>query len=49
MLISAGNEEPEAFFELSSKDIILFKRHPEAISASNLLAWHRSKHLPSRQ
>ena len=37
LLISAGNEEPEALFELSSRDIILFKRHPEAISARNLL------------
>jgi molybdate transport system ATP-binding protein len=37
LLISAGNDQPEALFELSSKDIILFKRHPEAISARNLL------------
>jgi molybdate transport system ATP-binding protein len=37
LLISAGHDEPEALFELSSKDIILFKRHPEAISARNLL------------
>jgi molybdate transport system ATP-binding protein len=37
LLISAGNEEPEALFELSSRDMILFKRHPEAISARNLL------------
>jgi molybdate transport system ATP-binding protein len=36
LLISAGNEEPEAVFEISSKDMILFKRHPEAISARNL-------------
>ena len=36
LLISAGNDEPEAVFELSSKDMILFKRHPEAISARNL-------------
>jgi molybdate transport system ATP-binding protein len=36
LLISAGNDEPEALFELSSRDIILFKRHPEAISARNL-------------
>ncbi|HWI41313.1 MAG TPA: TOBE domain-containing protein, partial [Verrucomicrobiae bacterium] len=27
----------EAIFELSSKDIILFRRHPECISARNLL------------
>ena len=37
LLISNGGNEPEALFELSSKDIILFKRHPEAISARNLL------------
>jgi molybdate transport system ATP-binding protein len=36
LLISAGNDEPEAVFEISSKDMILFKRHPEAISARNL-------------
>jgi len=27
----------DSLFELSSKDIILFKKHPEAISARNLL------------
>jgi molybdate transport system ATP-binding protein len=37
LLISAGNDEAEAVFEISSKDMILFKRHPEAISARNLL------------
>lgn len=37
LLISAGNDQPEALFELSSKDIILCKQHPEAISARNLL------------
>jgi molybdate transport system ATP-binding protein len=37
LLISAGNDESEAVFEISSKDMILFKRHPEAISARNLL------------
>jgi molybdate transport system ATP-binding protein len=36
LLISAGNDEAEAVFEISSKDMILFKRHPEAISARNL-------------
>lgn len=36
LLISAGNDESEAVFEISSKDMILFKRHPEAISARNL-------------
>ena len=38
LLLSAGNREVSAgLFELSSKDIILFKKHPEAISARNLL------------
>jgi len=38
LLLSAGNREVAAgLFELSSKDIILFKQHPEAISARNLL------------
>ena len=38
LLLSAGNSGTVAgLFELSSKDIILFKRHPEAISARNLL------------
>ena len=37
LLISAGSDQSEALFELSSKDIILFKKHPEACSARNLL------------
>lgn len=37
LFISAGSDQQEALFELSSKDIILFKKHPEAISARNLL------------
>lgn len=37
LLISAGSDQQEAIFELSSKDIILCKMHPEAISARNLL------------
>jgi molybdate transport system ATP-binding protein len=37
LLISAGSADAEGIFELSSKDIILFKKHPEAISARNLL------------
>ena len=38
LLLSGGNRDtPGGLFELSSKDIILFKRHPEAISARNLL------------
>jgi molybdate transport system ATP-binding protein len=37
LFVSAGNENGSALFELSSRDIILFKKHPEAISARNLL------------
>ena len=38
ILLSAQNREASSgLFELSSKDIILFKKHPEAISARNLL------------
>ncbi len=37
LLITTANTQPEALFELSSKDMIIFKRHPEAISARNLL------------
>jgi len=37
LLISTANDQPEALFELSSADIILFKGRPEAISARNLL------------
>jgi molybdate transport system ATP-binding protein len=37
LFVSAGGDEPEALFELSSTDIMLFKRHPEATSARNLL------------
>jgi len=38
LLLSRGNlDTASGLFELSSKDIILFKKHPEAISARNLL------------
>jgi len=37
LLLSVGSERDESMAELSSKDIILFKQHPEAISARNLL------------
>lgn len=37
LLLSAGSDRAESMAELSSKDIILFKQHPEAISARNLL------------
>ena len=37
LFISDGAENSESLFELSSREIILFKKHPEAISARNLL------------
>jgi molybdate transport system ATP-binding protein len=37
LLLSAGSDRDNSTAELSSKDIILFKQHPEAISARNLL------------
>ncbi len=38
LVLPRGEQEASGgLFELSSKDIILFKRHPEAISARNLL------------
>jgi molybdate transport system ATP-binding protein len=37
LLLSVGADREESLAELSSKDIILFKQHPEAISARNLL------------
>jgi len=36
LITSDGGTTPEALFELSSREIMLFKRHPEAISARNL-------------
>ncbi len=37
LFISAGQQTEKSLFELSSREIILFKKHPEAISARNLL------------
>jgi molybdate transport system ATP-binding protein len=37
IVLSAGSEATTGMFELSSKDITLFKRHPEATSARNML------------
>lgn len=37
LLLSVGTERDESTIELSSKDLMLFKKHPEAISARNLL------------
>jgi molybdate transport system ATP-binding protein len=38
LCISDGELNKESLFELSSREIILFKNHPDAISARNLLA-----------
>lgn len=35
--LSNGSDQKTAMFEISSKDITLFKRHPEASSARNML------------
>jgi molybdate transport system ATP-binding protein len=37
LITSSGDDEADGLFELSSTDIMLFKSHPEAISARNLL------------
>lgn len=37
LLVSAESQDHVSLFELSSKDIIIFKKHPQAISARNLL------------
>jgi molybdate transport system ATP-binding protein len=37
LLVTFRIKHPESLLELSSKDMILFKKHPEAISARNLL------------
>ncbi|MBJ6723635.1 molybdenum ABC transporter ATP-binding protein [Geomesophilobacter sediminis] len=37
LFVSTASQEETPLFELSSRDIILFKKHPEAISARNLL------------
>ncbi len=37
LLTASGDIGQEGLFELSSTDIMLFKSHPEAISARNLL------------
>ena len=37
LLLSVDSDRDASMAELSSKDIILFKKHPEAISARNLL------------
>ena len=36
LCISGGDDRPDPIFALSSREIILFKRHPGAISARNL-------------
>ncbi len=37
LFVSDGEPTGQSLFELSSREIILFKKHPEAISARNLL------------
>jgi molybdate transport system ATP-binding protein len=37
LIVSDGKTDGESLFELSSRDIILFKKNPEAISARNML------------
>ena len=37
LLVTFRVKHPDSLLELSSKDMILFKKHPEAISARNLL------------
>ncbi len=37
LLVSFRTKQPDPLLELSSKDMILFRKHPEAISARNLL------------
>ena len=37
LFVSDGSDRSENLYELSSAEIMLFKRHPEAISARNLL------------
>ncbi|NTV02230.1 MAG: molybdenum ABC transporter ATP-binding protein [Chlorobiaceae bacterium] len=36
-IVSDGRTNGDSLFELSSRDIILFKKHPEAVSARNML------------
>lgn len=38
LILTERGEEDENLFELDARDIVLFKRHPEATSARNLLA-----------
>lgn len=37
LIVTVGGEEQVSMFELSSREITLFKRHPEASSARNIL------------
>jgi len=46
-LLVSDHENPQAgLFELSSKDLLLFKQHPQALSARNLLAATISDVIP---
>ena len=48
-LLISGECKEEALYELSSTDIILFKHHPGAISARNLLRCHISEMLETNR
>ena len=45
--LTAGSGSGDGLFELSSKDIILCKQHPQAISARNLLAGRVLRTFPA--
>lgn len=46
-LLLTDHQQPEAgLFELSSKDVLLFKQHPQALSARNLLSATISELIP---
>ena len=46
-LLLTDHEQPESgLFELSSKDVLLFKNHPHALSARNLLTARISELIP---
>ena len=47
LFLSTGSNDDGPIFELSSKDIILFRKHPEAISARNLLKCRVAGTFPS--
>jgi molybdate transport system ATP-binding protein len=46
LLLSDHDQPQDGLFELSSKDILLFKNHPHALSARNLLAAKITELIP---